>query len=60
MHLIIHLGLFGKGCLFAHIASLQVLKNFQFWDYNAPEDLPHELRNSFKVLIADPPYLVRV
>ena len=38
---------------------MQALGNFTFYDYNEPEDVPDALRNSFGVVIADPPYLVR-
>src|ERR1044072_1484591 len=34
--------------------------DFTFYDYNHPEELPSELKHSFKVVVADPPYLVRV
>lgn len=34
--------------------------DFTFYDYNHPEELPSELKNSYKVIVADPPYLVRV
>lgn len=32
--------------------------DYTFYDYNHPEDLPSELKHSYKVIIADPPYLV--
>lgn len=31
--------------------------DFTFYDYNHPEELPSELKNSYKVIVADPPYL---
>ncbi|KAJ1432885.1 Protein-lysine N-methyltransferase Efm5/EEF1AKMT1 [Sesbania bispinosa] len=31
--------------------------DFTFYDYNHPEELPSELKHSFKVIVADPPYL---
>ncbi|XP_039131082.1 EEF1A lysine methyltransferase 1 [Dioscorea cayenensis subsp. rotundata] len=31
--------------------------DFTFYDYNQPEDLPQELKHSFQVVVADPPYL---
>ncbi|KAH7675266.1 Protein-lysine N-methyltransferase Efm5/EEF1AKMT1 protein [Dioscorea alata] len=33
--------------------------DFTFYDYNQPEDLPLELKHSFQVVVADPPYLER-
>ena len=39
---------------------VQVLGDFAFWDYNDPLNLPLPLQHSFKVLIADPPYLVGI
>ncbi|XP_010550465.1 PREDICTED: protein-lysine N-methyltransferase N6amt2 isoform X2 [Tarenaya hassleriana] len=30
---------------------------FTFYDYNEPEDMPLELKHSFHVIVADPPYL---
>ncbi|KAL4338762.1 hypothetical protein AHAS_Ahas12G0242600 [Arachis hypogaea] len=34
--------------------------DYTFYDYNHPEELPPELKHSFKIVVADPPYLVRV
>ncbi|RYR15673.1 hypothetical protein Ahy_B04g072576 [Arachis hypogaea] len=34
--------------------------DYTFYDYNHPEELPLELKHSFKIVVADPPYLVRV
>ncbi|KAH7554225.1 hypothetical protein JRO89_XS12G0137600 [Xanthoceras sorbifolium] len=31
--------------------------DFTFYDYNQPEDLPLELKNTFRIVVADPPYL---
>ncbi|GMJ14778.1 hypothetical protein like AT3G58470 [Hibiscus trionum] len=31
--------------------------DFTFYDYNQPEDLPLQLKHSYQVVIADPPYL---
>ncbi|KAL5708903.1 hypothetical protein ACHQM5_019653 [Ranunculus cassubicifolius] len=31
--------------------------DFTFYDYNEPEDLPLELKHSYRVVVADPPYL---
>ncbi|OMO68725.1 DNA methylase, N-6 adenine-specific, eukaryotic [Corchorus olitorius] len=31
--------------------------DFTFYDYNQPEDLPLELKHSYQVIVADPPYL---
>ncbi|XP_058755028.1 uncharacterized protein LOC131628177 [Vicia villosa] len=33
--------------------------DYTFYDYNHPKDLPTELKHSYKVIIADPPYLSR-
>ena len=33
---------------------------YTFYDYNHPEDIPSELKHSYKVVVADPPYLVRI
>lgn len=33
---------------------------YTFYDYNHPEDIPSELKHSCKVVVADPPYLVRI
>ena len=33
--------------------------DFAFYDYNQPEDLPLELKHTYEVVVADPPYLVR-
>lgn len=33
--------------------------DYTFYDYNKPEELPSGLKNAFKVVVADPPYLVR-
>lgn len=32
---------------------------FTFYDYNEPQDLPLQLKHSFHIIIADPPYLVK-
>ena len=34
--------------------------DFTFYDYNQPEELPPSLKHAFQVVVADPPYLVRV
>ncbi|XP_057744136.1 uncharacterized protein LOC130962066 [Arachis stenosperma] len=31
--------------------------DYTFYDYNHPEELPPELKHSFKIVVADPPYL---
>ncbi|KAL5545618.1 hypothetical protein UlMin_005305 [Ulmus minor] len=31
--------------------------DFTFYDYNHPEELPLELKHSFRIVVADPPYL---
>ncbi|OIV90436.1 hypothetical protein TanjilG_01914 [Lupinus angustifolius] len=31
--------------------------DYTFYDYNHPEELPPELKHSYKVVVADPPYL---
>ncbi|OIV89506.1 hypothetical protein TanjilG_20425 [Lupinus angustifolius] len=31
--------------------------DYTFYDYNHPEELPLELKHSYKVVVADPPYL---
>ncbi|KAK1554511.1 hypothetical protein Q3G72_013312 [Acer saccharum] len=31
--------------------------DFTFYDYNLPEDLPLELKHTFSIIVADPPYL---
>jgi hypothetical protein len=31
---------------------------FTFYDYNRPEELPSELKHAFRIVVADPPYLV--
>ncbi|KAF5180420.1 Protein-lysine n-methyltransferase, partial [Thalictrum thalictroides] len=31
--------------------------DFTFYDYNQPEGLPPALKNSYQVVVADPPYL---
>ncbi|QHO11921.1 Protein-lysine N-methyltransferase [Arachis hypogaea] len=31
--------------------------DYTFYDYNHPEELPLELKYSFKIVVADPPYL---
>ena len=33
--------------------------DFTFYDYKQPEELPTEFKQAFRVVIADPPYLVR-
>ncbi|KAK6232352.1 hypothetical protein SCA6_002425 [Theobroma cacao] len=32
--------------------------DFTFYDYNQPEDLPLELKHTYQVVVADPPYLI--
>ncbi|RYQ95338.1 hypothetical protein Ahy_B08g090540 [Arachis hypogaea] len=32
--------------------------DYTFYDHNHPEELPLELKHSFKIVVADPPYLV--
>ena len=32
--------------------------DFTFYDYNQPEELPSTLKHAYKVVVADPPYLV--
>jgi len=34
-------------------------KEFTFYDYNEPEDLPLQLKHCFHIIVADPPYLVK-
>ncbi|KAJ3673235.1 hypothetical protein LUZ60_006609 [Juncus effusus] len=31
--------------------------DFVFYDYNQPEELPLELKHSYRIIVADPPYL---
>ncbi|KAJ4972245.1 hypothetical protein NE237_005344 [Protea cynaroides] len=31
--------------------------DFTFYDYNQPEELPLEMKNAYRVIVADPPYL---
>lgn len=31
---------------------------FTFYDYNEPLELPSSIKHSFRIIIADPPYLV--
>ncbi|OVA00863.1 DNA methylase [Macleaya cordata] len=31
--------------------------DFTFYDYNQPEELPQELKHTYQVVVADPPYL---
>ncbi|RYR25673.1 hypothetical protein Ahy_B02g059587 [Arachis hypogaea] len=33
--------------------------DYTFYDHNHPEELPLELKHSFKIVVADPPYLVK-
>ena len=33
--------------------------DFIFYDYNQPEDMPLELKHTYQIVVADPPYLVR-
>lgn len=33
---------------------------FTFYDYNEPEDLPLQLKHCFHIIVADPPYLVKI
>ena len=33
---------------------------FTFYDYNEPEELPLGLKHCFHIIVADPPYLVKV
>lgn len=33
---------------------------YTFYDYNHLKDIPSELKHSYKVVVADPPYLVRI
>lgn len=32
--------------------------DYIFYDYNLPEELPPELRQTYKIIVVDPPYLV--
>lgn len=32
-------------------------KNFVFYDFNQPLNLPEELKNSFDILLIDPPFI---
>lgn len=34
--------------------------DFTFYDYNLPEELPPALKHAFRVIVADPPYLVSI
>ena len=34
--------------------------DYTYYDFNKPHELPLELKNAFKVVVADPPYLVRI
>lgn len=34
--------------------------DYTFYDYNLPDEIPSELKHSCKVVVADPPYLVRI
>ena len=34
--------------------------DFTFYDYNLPEDLPQEMKHGYQIVVADPPYLVRI
>ena len=36
---------------------VQALGHFTYYDFNAPEDVPEDLHQSFGVVVADPPYL---
>jgi 16S rRNA G966 N2-methylase RsmD len=30
-----------------------------FYDFNKPEDIPQELKNSFDMIVIDPPFITR-
>uniref|UniRef100_A0A804QL15 Nucleic acid binding n=1 Tax=Zea mays TaxID=4577 RepID=A0A804QL15_MAIZE len=32
--------------------------DFTFYDYNRPEELPAAMKHAYRVIVADPPYLV--
>ena len=32
---------------------------FVFYDFNKPEDIPQELKNSFDMIVIDPPFITR-
>jgi predicted methyltransferase len=34
--------------------------DYTYYDYNTPEDVPEEHHHTFRVVVADPPYLVRL
>ncbi|KAL8138372.1 hypothetical protein V2J09_004373 [Rumex salicifolius] len=34
--------------------------DFSYYDYNKPEDLPQELKHSYQIIVADPPYLAEI
>lgn len=44
----------------ANFARAQVLGDFTLYDYKKPLEVPSELHGSFDVVVADPPYLVRL
>ena len=33
--------------------------DFTFYDYNQPEELPPAMKHAYRIVVADPPYLVR-
>ncbi|KAH9616310.1 hypothetical protein KSS87_015262 [Heliosperma pusillum] len=33
--------------------------DFTFYDYNLPEELPQAMEHTYRIIVADPPYLVR-
>lgn len=39
---------------------VQALGNFSLYDYRKPHAVPDELKGAFHVIVADPPYLVRL
>jgi predicted methyltransferase len=32
--------------------------DFTFYDYNRPEELPPAMKHAYRIVVADPPYLV--
>ena len=40
------------------LAHVQALGNFSLYDYREPRAVPEELKEAFRVVVADPPYLV--
>ena len=32
--------------------------DFTFYDYNQPEELPTAMKHAYRIVVADPPYLV--